>query len=371
MRVNPALGGRLRAIITKALSVALEERHQSAAALREALEDFVAEVGIDDPPALLERYLQDPAGVGDEIRATVVDRLTALGSRASDEGDVPAALDHFNRVLVLDEGNERVLKLIERVGLDRARRRMLYAGGGLLAFGLVAGTSAYALWPDAGSGTANTSGTGRDAEIATIEAPDAGEPDAALAALEPDALFASNSADARTSREPTAPRPRRPVVVALRSLTQDMTVSIDGGPARDWTSLLGRVELVPGDYVFTLTPGPQSRGVYDRTTRRVVVRPGNNPPVELNLPFRDAHLYLRTRTPGARVIVRAGTQEIGRGVANDRIRVEVPLRNGTYRVQVSAPGFRSVTRRVPLAAGGDTVELELDLEPESEVATGP
>ncbi|MCZ7685776.1 MAG: serine/threonine protein kinase [Sandaracinaceae bacterium] len=148
LRVNPTIGGRLRAIIVKALERDPDVRYQSAREMIEELEAFLAEAGIEDSAQMLERYLKDPEKVGAEVRAQVIHRLIDRGARASDAGDVPAALDYYNRVLALDEGNERVLKLIERVGMDRRRRAILTAAAGLTVLGAVAAAGAWALWPE-------------------------------------------------------------------------------------------------------------------------------------------------------------------------------------------------------------------------------
>src|SRR5690606_8704949 len=108
------------------------------------LEAFVREGGIEDSTQMLERYLKDPAKVGAQVRAQVIDRLIDRGARASDAGDVPTALDCYNRVLALDEGNERVLALIERVGVDRRRRFMLLSAAALAAFGAITAAGAWA-----------------------------------------------------------------------------------------------------------------------------------------------------------------------------------------------------------------------------------
>ncbi len=150
LRVNPTIGGRMRAIIVKSLEREPDARYQSARALIEELDRFIGEVGIEDAEATLERYLADPTAVGAEIRRATIDRSIEHGARASDAGDVPSALDYYNRVLALDEGNERVLKLIERVGMDRRRRMIMRAGAALMAVGGVTALGAWALWPGPG-----------------------------------------------------------------------------------------------------------------------------------------------------------------------------------------------------------------------------
>src|SRR5690606_29757723 len=146
LRVNPAIGGRLRAIIVKSLERDPADRYQSASELITDLEEFIAEGGITDADAMLERYLKDPEGVGAEIRRQSIEHLIERGELASHAGDLPLALDYYNRVLALDEGNERVLRLIERAGTDRRRRTMMLTGGALMTFGAIMGLAAWTLW---------------------------------------------------------------------------------------------------------------------------------------------------------------------------------------------------------------------------------
>src|SRR5690606_39168516 len=73
LRVNPTIGGRLRAIIVKSLERDVAARYQSAREVIADLEAFIAEAGITDPEATLERYLKDPEKVGAAIRAETID----------------------------------------------------------------------------------------------------------------------------------------------------------------------------------------------------------------------------------------------------------------------------------------------------------
>ncbi|MDQ3034975.1 MAG: serine/threonine protein kinase, partial [Myxococcota bacterium] len=194
LRVQPAIGGRLRAIIVRALAHDPADRFASASDLEKELRAFVAEIGVDDPGALLAEYLADPNGVSAEITKTTIKACTALGRKARDAGDVPVALDHFGRVLALDNGNAEVLALVESVGRTKRRSRTM-----VVALGSALTLSALALggWLFTGggaSGTDDANGTigtiASDPRDAAAAIPDAG----ALAIAELDAGAASVAA---------------------------------------------------------------------------------------------------------------------------------------------------------------------------------
>ncbi|HJL20530.1 MAG TPA: serine/threonine-protein kinase [Sandaracinaceae bacterium LLY-WYZ-13_1] len=399
LRVNPTIGGRLRAIIERSLAKDPDERYQSAAELREALEGFVAEAGIEDPARTLESYLQDPEGVRDEVVASVVGHLIGHGVRASDAGDVPTALDYYNRVLALDEGNEKVLKLIEQVGMDRRRRTMMRLGAGLIAFGVLAGGGAWALWPDGtdadptGASTVGPiAGAARDAGIGGADAgalaeatPDAGRGEdagEALASATPDAGAAeSQEQESQESASDETPRrgggrvarSRRPREVTLASIFRNMGVRVLDARGREVAPLRplsrrSRLELPPGRYTFVLEPGPESQAAHYATTRRqVVIRPGADAQtVSLRPELEPAPLQVNTGNVVARVVVGRG-----RVVGRSGNLILVPMRSAqeTLRIEVTAEGYEPVTATRTFEAGGNTVGLTLDLS--EAVAAGP
>jgi len=386
LRVNPTIGGRLRAIIVKSLERDPADRYQSAAELIAALEAFIAEVGITDSQATLERYLKDPEGVGAEIRATAIDRLTEHGARASDAGDIPKALDYYNRVLALDEGNERVLKLIERVGTDRRRRVMLLAGAGLMAFGALTAITAWALWTGPEEEERHVVAHGRAPEDAGADAGallavaelelDASADEPTVAAAEPDAAAVPAPSDAgppvrvvrrRGVREP---RPRRRWVV-LSPSPQNVRIGIDGAPPQPFRTVVPvRQELSVGAHTIVVQPGEGIEGRYEaHTFRDVAILPGEGDQVvRLELPLARARVLVRSNVPASVSIAgpdRQGRARVrGSGRANEVIFVEMLRPRENLRVTVSASGYETF-RSEPLgfAAGAATAQIDVELEP--------
>ena len=183
LRVQPAIGGELRRIVLRAMAREPGERHASAEELEADLLAFLQGLELDDPDALLERYLADPEAVAAELRDNAIAVLTRRGREAMERKDRAAALECFNRVLALDEGNEEVLRLLDKLGDDG--QRTLWLGGAALFLGAAA-LAAVLLWPEDGGGSSGSLDAGAlvtDAGDGVLG--DAGALDAAPAA--PDA----------------------------------------------------------------------------------------------------------------------------------------------------------------------------------------
>ncbi|MBX3270824.1 MAG: serine/threonine protein kinase [Sandaracinaceae bacterium] len=394
LRVSPAIGGRMRAIIVKALERDPADRYQSALELREALEAFVREVGIEEPAQTLAAYLGDPETVGQDLLRETVDRLIERGRRASDAGDVPGALDCYNRVLALDEGNQRVLALLERVGTDRRRRTAAVAGVGLIALGLVAGGVAWAVWSRppalregpsvAGDGLAGdglgTPASDPDAGVEVVEAPaDAGEP---LAEVAPDAgaplaqvALDAGSPDRLVVRPVATERAPPSRLVRLRPAVTDVLVRIDGRDEGRFQAEVTTVSLSVGPHEIVLVPREGLADEYRETASSVRIPAGEGEYI-LPLPVtpRDAKVSVLTNARDATVSVDGGR---GRRVGTPDSVIFVPLRTSpqVVSITVSAPGYapRTVQREmrgVP-PEGGATTELRVDLEREGERAQAP
>lgn len=371
LRVNPTIGGRLRSIIIKSLARDPDDRYQTAAAFRLDLEAFVAEAGIDDVEGLLARYLKDPEGVGRELVERAIDLLIDRGARASDAGDVPTALDYYNRVLALDEGNERVLKLIERVGMDRRRRALLMAGAGLMALGSVAGGIAYYMFtlpPDLGPTDPTTIGPEPDAGARFVEAIDPTD-DAGIADAGDQRVVDVGQDGGTGPAVPAIPRTTTTGSRIVRFLPEpnNVLLSVDGSPPEHWGAAPTR-ELTVGRHTVVVTPHPDIARSYRETSAAVRVLSGTGDQREaLRLELQPASIFVICSAPGASVVV-AGR---ARGTCDEVIRVPMQDLRENLRVEVGAERFRTSSELRQLEAGGDTVQLRVNLEPEGEIAHVP
>jgi serine/threonine-protein kinase len=359
IRIRPTIGGRLRAIIVKALSVDPAGRFQTAAEFESALTGFVAEIGVDDSTAMLSRFLRDPLATGEALRRQAVSHLTRLGETAAGRRAIPEALDYFNRVLSLDEGNQKALALIQRVGSHASQRRALVAFGIVLGvFG--AGAMTYSLvGPDLPAPVV-PEGSGLPPDAAAVFAigpsRDSGIADARRQPLDapvtdgaggrrPDALVPlvdSNPDDLRP-RTPSGPRE-----VRLAPQPQNVTISIDGNPARPFGPSWNRVELDPGPHLFRVEATGEARTCCEPLEVRRTVPAGSEPfAIRLELEFRPARFGVLSNIP-ANLIV-----DGGRAAGRTNSVVQVPLGQARRRVTytVTAPGHHPYNSEVWLRAG--------------------
>jgi serine/threonine-protein kinase len=362
LRVRPALGAPLRAIILKALARDPNDRYASASELEAALTEFLASVGVTDPDAELIAYLADADHHATALRARVLARLLERGRRAVAVKDRATAVECFERVLAIDEGNTEVLQLLERLG--RGDRRIVYAG----AVAVLVGATALAaiLWPRApvdpppdALADAGTSDAGLDA--ATLDAALAvePEPDAALDANATPDAGAIDAGNAITP-EPDAGRRRPPSTAArlveINPSPQNVRVSVDGAPAREWGPRFRSIELPPGLHTFRFDA---PSGCCEPLELQVRIPPGDDPyPLPARLPFRPARLYV-TAMP-ADVEVLAGRGDAARGRTRAVISIPMATAEEVREFRVTAAGHEVYTSRVPLRAGElKTVSAEL------------
>ncbi len=398
LRVNPTIGGRMRAMIVKALEHDPGDRYRSAREMIVELEAFLEDAGLEGSEALLERYLRDPEASGAQIRAQVVDRLIDHGARASDAGDVPTALDCYNRVLALDEGNERVLRLIERVGMDRRRRRLLALGGGLMALGVVTAAGAWALWPappaplEPGAQTASLdAGSFTTGAVPRLAVSDAG-PILDAAGAEPltdggpeiDAGFESAGAGPTTPPARDAGgspgRPRigvvrpsvedEPRLVVLQPVPQGVRIGIDGDEPRVFGPDRHSATLAPGSHRFEVipivplaVPGLPVVPQHGRQVFQVRIPPGEGRYVlPLQLPFAAAAIRVDSAIPGEVQRIDGQGRATRLGPTGELLTIRMNSGRVNYQIRVSAPGHEPNDRWVTLVAG-HTVSLQVSLQP--------
>jgi len=350
--MKPQIGARFREIVVRCLAVDPARRYASAAELERDLSDFVRVLEIEDPGAVLAEYLED-AGASQKFVTRIIAAETALGERALEAGEWLRALDAFNRVLSLDEQNERVLYLIKSLGRRRRLRRVtswgLWACAGLVCVVLLGrGLTSYTAEADHLS--ASDSSAAATAQRAAAAAGSARERDpntfGSGAGTDPTAgnpRVIRVDAKQQTTEANVEPVRRR---VVLRPEPANVSISIDGAPARAFGPSFRTVELTPGPHVFAFK-GAHDCCVDVQTTVDIPEGTGNFV-VSQRLLFRPAGLYVVSNTP-ADVHVDEGVV-VGRTWSL----IQVPQPNqpsAVHTVRVSASDYREVTREVRLRAG--------------------
>ncbi|MCB9624885.1 MAG: serine/threonine protein kinase [Sandaracinus sp.] len=352
LRVRPAIGAPLRGIIARALARSPDDRFESAEAFVQALADYLASVGVDDPDAELTAYLADPPTQTESIRARVLSHLLERGRRAVAVKDRTTAVQCFDRILAMDEGNEEVLRLLERLG--RGDRRLVYAGVVAVVVGALALT--LTLWPsgetppsslDAGVLATEDAGpedAGADAATDTDGGPvDGGLADGGLA----DGGPTDTGAEEPPERDPQRRRPTGPRLVEINPSPPNVRVSVDGAPPREWGPRFRSVELDPGPHTFRFDA---PSGCCEPLELDVRIPPGEGAyALQARLTFRPARLYVTTIPSDVAVVAGRGAAASGR--ARSIIAVPMATSEEIREFRVTADGHEVYTGRVTLRAG--------------------
>lgn len=369
LRLAPSLAPPLRRIITRLLEHDPDKRFASAKELEEALLAFLADMRIDDPFALLARYLDAPESTESELRPKVLERTIALGEAALARKERLVALDWLNRALALDDGNPRVLALVSKARRrSKSTRWISVAGISLAVIGCFAGGLAWALRTppvdphvvsDVREPVLPEKSVPRVAPVPII---------AVDAEVPPDASFRDAAAMVPSLNRPipTLVRPVRPPSastsaprnVEFTPTPQSVLISIDGAEPREFGPSFRGLPLSVGTHRVVYS-GP---GIFD-TSRVIDVPEGEGVfRVRHRVPFR-AGIKIDCRNGDSLV---SGTVRIGDAVTIRCNVIEaVPLdeRIQVFPLAVEADGFRTYNGQVRLDASRTVTIVTARLSP--------
>jgi hypothetical protein len=122
--VDARVSDPLAELIIRCLQTDPDRRPSSAAEVRDALRQVLAEVALDRPGEALTAFLRDPNGFKAAFRKDAVAALLARGDRAAREGAAARALRFYGRVLAIDPENREVAPRLARLRRKRLRRRI-------------------------------------------------------------------------------------------------------------------------------------------------------------------------------------------------------------------------------------------------------
>lgn len=375
LRVEPAIGGRLRAIIVRALAHDPSVRFASASDFERELCAFVSESGIEDPSALLEQYLEDPEGVSQRVTKKAVECSIARGKAARDRRDIPEALDYFGRALALDNGNAEVLSLLENIGRTQRTSRVVAITASVLGVSALFIIAALAFesaeepvdlpplgaiaspLSDAGSGASSDSGA-----VVALVPLDAGP---LVQAPEVDGgrstPHARDVAHRRTESDIASRR-----LVRFDPDPERVRIGVDGQAPRTFGSAFREIELGTGPHRFVIEPLDSQccrADVFDE-----VIPAGEGPYLlRHRLESNPAIFIVRSNVPAD---VRVGAHH-GRAHGSIRVAIASNERRETLPFVVTAPGYGEYRGQVELIAG-DTTEQAVTLLPEERsTSSGP
>jgi tRNA A-37 threonylcarbamoyl transferase component Bud32 len=359
LRMDPRIGSRFAEIIDRAMATDPEERFATAAEVQDALEGFLAEVGIGEPEVCLAEYLKDPEKVSESLSVETLAKLSTLAREAANAKDRPEALRHCNRILALDDGNEEALALVESLGRESRRPQILVAVAAVL---LVGGVVAYAATrpgtPPEGDPVIEVTDAGVDASIAPEDLGVEADAGSEVAEATPDA--GRRTARPNNSMAVTALRGAKRRVV-FRPTPQNVQIAVDDGEFRSYGPDFREVELLPGTHRFRF------RGdCCEVLDQRVYIRPGREPfYLTRRLQFRPALLMVRSNVMPAIVDVAAkGDAPAARGRAGTLLHVRLGGPEEVRRLTVTGEGGGVYTENVRLHAGRPTqVRAQIDAPP--------
>jgi eukaryotic-like serine/threonine-protein kinase len=351
LHVRPQMGARMRGIVVKLLQVDRERRYASAKDLETDLQGFVAEAGIEDCSALLAEYLKDPAVFSAAFRERIIGTQTELAERACKAGDIAKANDAWNRVLAIDETNERVLAAVRRMG-RRTLRRKVVAMSGLAA--LVCGLAVLLLAPPPQGSVYRPVESPSPPQ--TIEPSVSNMQPTAASSSDKQSVSADNGRPDAQRKPVVRPKPngatsvsangKEPRRVVLRPEPANVAISIDGSLPRDFGPAFRELDLLPGMHEFEFH-GAHDCCVDETISMKIPPGPGTTV-VEHRLKFRPAGLYVVSNVP-ANVIVDGGAVS---GRARSVIHVPQPAGMfATHELRITADGHKDVVREVRLRAG--------------------
>ncbi|HYD39200.1 MAG TPA: serine/threonine-protein kinase [Anaeromyxobacter sp.] len=137
-KVDPRVSDALAELVVRCLQLAPERRPQSAAEVRDAVQQVLAEVGITRPQEALVAFLRDPARAKARFRTEASAALLARGDAAARAGAGARALRFYGRVLSIDPENADVAPRIARLRRRRLRRRAAMFGAAAVVLAVAA-----------------------------------------------------------------------------------------------------------------------------------------------------------------------------------------------------------------------------------------
>ena len=362
LRLRPVIGADLAEIINKALSRDPDDRYQTAGELAAALREFLREMAIDDPDETLTQYLKAPARVTAGLQETSLERLLALGERASKSRDVPKAHAALSRALAIDDGNEQALALLGSLGRRRRRGTMIASFVGV-ALVLALSVWGYSAWP--------TRPAPVDSTPAGVEIPTSGDTntrpvdDKADDRLAPEGAEAAEDAAEAPSIEPKERAAKGPRWVVFKPTPPNVSISVDGGPPKPYGPGFQKIRLKAGTHSFRFIGAEDC--CEERVVRRRIPSGARDYELAVELKYKPARLYLKGPAPAdASVrITLPGNQRIT-GRIREILRIPMRSLRASAQVEVRAPGYRTHKSVVQLRAGGDLAEHSFSLEREGE-----
>jgi serine/threonine-protein kinase len=361
LRLRPAIGADLAAIMNKALSRAPGDRYQSASEMAEELRAFVAEMGIDDPDETLAWYLADPSQAAQDLDRQSLQRLLTIGASAAKTGDVSKAQAALSRALALDDGNERALKLLGSLGRRRRRNALVTVAASVLVIGLVG--AGYVAWLQGDRAAVVTDPVEATEKTSGSASSDRGEGAGEVQGTPTERDAAEQHTAEDDGKEDAVPTGRRWVV--FKPTPPNVSISVNGGPLKPYGPDFRRIRLKVGNHTFRFVGAEGC--CLERVIRKQIPSGARDFELSVKLRYKPARLYLKGPAPAdatVRITLPGNRKLTGR--IREILRIPMSSLQASAQVQIRAPGYRAHKSVVRLRAGGDLTEHSFTLEREGE-----
>jgi serine/threonine-protein kinase len=382
LSVRPAVGHHVAAVIMRCMQIDPEQRYQKAADAVRDLDSALVAVGISGPRQDLAAFFADPESWWTARKSLVVDRTLALGQVAFRARRLPAAMDHFNRVLALDPGNERALDAVAGLSRRRRVRRFFERSAVLLAVLVAVGGAAAGVALAFGTaaldqGASRTSQAAPRNDLRPEQGGAAADRDAT--AVETSGSDAGSSAprvvkplELQLALRPPAAKPRNTRRVLFVPYPQAIDIVIDGERFR-YSHLDNERELTVGSHEVQFTPNtPEAEARFEPGSWTIDIPEGVEAfKLRKRLRWLPARLRVACEVDAEVTVLEQGV--VGR--TNRPIKLDElknPNNKGEDRVSVlvRAKGYLPVTKQVTIVAG-EVVETQVVLQPDDASATAP
>lgn len=375
---NPAVGHDLSQIIKRCLKAAPKDRYANADELVSALDSLLHEMSIEPGDDALNEYFKDPEIWNGKCRQEIISKTLNKGMTARRQRDLQAAINHFNRVLALEPGNEKAIRAVMGMGRQRRARRLLERG--LMVLPLIIAVAAL-VWASVRAGEPETAvpetvapladkEPGSDTSLtlktlstisdsSTLANPSLGPNKKPTTERDGELVPDDDEEPVDPAAQPTPKKKRKPVsrspftaapktrVVIFTPQPMAVQIVIDDGERFPFGPAHRKKEVRVGKHNITFLPNDPKR-FYPKTWQ--VSIPAGTEPYQFRgrLRWRPAKLLIESNVPEAAVTVP--------GKATDRVNhtFEVPISEGPTEqisVLVSAEDYVPRTRTVEITAG--------------------
>jgi serine/threonine-protein kinase len=227
-RERPSVGKRWSVLLDRALARQMTDRFDDATAMRDALCEELARIGIASPRIELETWFDDPEGYAAEHAKKMIGRLCALGATARRSGDVIAAAADYNRALAYAPNDPALLKIVAGMHRAESRRRIVRRAAPIALAAVGLGVSAFFITRAIRTRDVGTS----TAPSAALSAPSAAPPPAPAITIPPPAPTRSAApppAPGPVTRPPPAKPVERDVILGSVRPQFGVLVAVDDG----------------------------------------------------------------------------------------------------------------------------------------------